>query len=547
MRTSVIGGEEGHRGFLSGRRSKTELGVALGAVALWLVLMNRFGMWGFFIGIIILGVVLIGLRKDADGQPPWHGWVKKGRMAQRRRSGTDDFIPYDLIPDEDRNLDVSGLTRRERKRKYKELAAYRDVPDGVEGLSWVRQEAGATAVAKHVPTGEEPYLSVVFAVDGPVQGLHGDEYISRAQYRFGQLLAGWGASSKLVSGIQMMTRVIPVDSAKHEAWMQSQLDEDVDDFIIASYQSVLDELGQSSFVQRHFAVVRFNLTPAFGFASSRRGSGEEGWLTVIDEQVESALRRFREAMFTGVHSLSGPQVAAVLRHLQHPDWPIDRASDVTPETCWFPSHDEWSHTEVVGEYPDRYDPDVFHEQTSWYHRTAWLPPAAFEQREVDGLFLSPLLIGLSDQIVRTIATHLHLIPARISKSRARSDHTADQAERHEQARKGRIMDDDMEMAATASARRVHDLSNGSGHHGTSWGGFITISARSVEELREASVKVEESADSAGISRLLWEDTFQSAAAASTWPVMRGVVPEKDSFLSSVKIGSNSGSSKEALT
>ena len=547
MRTSVIGGEEGHRGFLSGRRSNTELGVALAAVVLWLVLMNRFGVWGFFVGIVILFVVFIGLRKDADGLPPWHGWVKKGRMRERRKSGTDYFIPYSLIPDEDVVPDMSGLNRRERAEKVKELAAYREVPDGVEGLSWVRQEPGSTAVAKHVPTGEEPYLSVVFAVDGPVQGLHGDGFISDAQYRFGQLLAGWGAASKLVSGVQTMTRVIPVDSAKHEAWMQSELDESVPDIVIDSYQSVLNELGQTSFVQRHFAVVRFNLTSAFGFAASRRGDGEEGWLTVIDEQVEAALRRFREAMFTGVRALSGPQVAAVLRHLQHPDWPIDRASDVTPETCWFPSHDEWSHTEIVGEYPDRYDPNIYHEQTSWYHRTAWLPPAAFEQREVDGLFLSPLLIGLSDQIVRTISTHIHLIPARVAKGRARSDHTADQAERHEQARKGRIMDDDMELAATASARRVHDLSSGTGHHGTSWGGFITISARSVEELREASVKVEEAADAAGITRLLWEDTFQSAAASATWPMMRGVVPEKDGFLSSVKIGGNSGSSKEALT
>lgn len=547
MRTSVIGGEEGHRGFLSGRRSNTELGVALAAVILWLVLMNRFGVWGFFIGITNLLVVFIGLRKDADGLPPWHGWVKKGRMRQRRNAGTDYFIPYSLIPDEDVVPDVSGMNRRERAEKVKELAAYREVPDGVEGLSWVRQEPGSAAVAKHVPTGEDPYLSVVFAVDGPVQGLHGDAFISEAQYKFGQLLAGWGAASKLVSGVQTMTRVIPVDSAKHEAWMQSELDEKVPDIVIDSYQSVLDELGQSSFVQRHFAVVRFNLTSAFGFAASRRGDGEEGWLTVIDEQVESALRRFREAMFTGVRALSGPQVAAVLRHLQHPDWPIDRASDVTPDTCWFPSHDEWSHTEIVGEFPDRYDPDIYHEPTSWYHRTAWLPPAAFEQREVDGLFLSPLLIGLSDQIVRTISTHIHLIPARVAKGRARSDHTADQADRHEQVRKGRIMDDDMELAATASARRVHDLSSGSGHHGTSWGGFITISARSVEELREASVKVEEAADAAGITRLLWEDTFQSAASASTWPMMRGVVPEKDGFLSSVKIGSNSGSSKEALT
>ena len=81
-------------------------------------------------------------------------------------------------------------------------------------------------MAYHVPVGEEPYLSVAFSVDGPIQGLHGDTFVEHAQYQFGQLLAGWGSVQKLVSGIQTVTRVIPADSAAHEVWLQEHLDPD---------------------------------------------------------------------------------------------------------------------------------------------------------------------------------------------------------------------------------------------------------------------------------------------------------------------------------
>ena len=84
-------------------------------------------------------------------------------------------------------------------------------------------------------------------------------------------------------------------------------------------------------------------------ASGHQPPGERvsGGCDVVD-QLESVERRLREAMYVNVRALSGPRLGAVLRHLQHPGWPIDRASDVNVVPgfglagCWLPSHDEWS-------------------------------------------------------------------------------------------------------------------------------------------------------------------------------------------------------------
>jgi hypothetical protein len=228
-------------------------------------------------------------------------------------------------------------------------------------------------------------------------------------------------------------------------------------------------------------------------------------------------------MYRNVHALSGPQLAAVLRHMQHPDWPIDRASDVTPADCWLPSHDERSHTAVTSEYPDPMDPDWLLPERTWLHRTAQIPVDALEVQEVDGLWLAPLLTGLEEQIVRTLAVHIHFTPAREAKATARRDVTTDQRDLIARARKGQMVDDETELALSSAARRMSDLREGAGHHGAHWSAFLTVSAPSRSELVAACSNIESAAaDDVGINRLDWIDTIQSAAHATTWPLGRGM-------------------------
>ena len=140
-------------------------------------------------------------------------------------------------------------------------------------------------MAYHAPVGEEPYLSVAFSVDGPIQGLHGDAFLEHAQHRFGQLMAGWGSIQKLVSGIQIVTRVLPADSAAHELWLQEQLDPDAPVELQADYAELLDERTAKSFVQRHFVVIRWNVNAQWHQVAGRRGTGLASWLSIVVDQL----------------------------------------------------------------------------------------------------------------------------------------------------------------------------------------------------------------------------------------------------------------------
>jgi hypothetical protein len=418
----------------------------------------------------------------------------------------------------------------------------------VDGLYWLESRPGIPAVAYHAGAGEVPYLSAAFGVDGPIQGLHGDAFVARAQEAFGQLMAGWGASAKLVSGIQVLTRVIPADSALHEAWLQDQLDPDAPQDLQSEYTALLGELSASSFVQRHYLVVRWNVDEQFRAHARRQAPGLDGWLWQVNGEIRAAHRRLTDAMYRGVHALSGPQLAAVLRHLQHPDWPIDRASDVTTTDCWLPSHDEKSWTAVTAEYPDPLDPDWLLPPTGWVHRTAQIPVDALEVQQVDGLWLAPLLTGLAEQIVRTLAVHLQFTPAREAKATARRDVTTDQRDMLARERKGQLVDDDTELALSSAARRMSDLREGVGHHGAHWVAFLTVSARTPTELAAACAHLEAAAaDDAGINRLDWLDTLQAAAQATTWPLARGMSTPPRSLVTRTLRRVGTATAKDTIT
>jgi hypothetical protein len=203
-------------------------------------------------------------------------------------------------------------------------------------------------------------------------------------------------------------------------------------------------------------------------------------------------------------------------------------------------------TEVVSAAPDPGYPELLLPKSSWFHRTAAIPVQALESRPLDGLWLSPLLTGLDEQIVRTLSTHIHFVPAREAKVGARRDATSDQAEIIAQHRKGQLIDDSTELALSAASRRFADLRDGAGHHGAEWAAFLTISARTVQELTEATAHVEEAADAAGIARLDWLDTLQSAAQATTWPLGRGMTAPKRTTTARALHRVGTSSSKEAI-
>lgn len=528
LRTSFLAGETKRRGLLSGRRSRaqTTAWVVWGIGTALMVLF--FQIAGLAISGLVAVVIFLATIDLDTGMTPWSRWQQRRRMALRRKLGLNNFMPYELMPE---SLHAEPADKAAHKAWARERAAYREVPDGLDGLVFLEARPRRVAVAYHAGRGEQAYCSVAFSVDGPIQGLQGDAFVAAAQEKFGALLAGWGSAQKILTGIQITTRVIPSDSALHEVWLERQLDPQAPERLRQSYAELLDTLAHSSFVQRHFVTLRWDLSDHFRSLAAHRGDGPDGWLELINEQLDAATRRLRDAGYVNVTPLSGPRLGAVLRHLQHPDWPIEQARDVNvveyPGTrrCWLPSHDEPAWTETVSESPDPLDPGLMLEASSWLHRTCEVPPKAMELQPLTGLWMSPLITSFEDQVVRTISTHIHLVPARQAKPGARQDATSDAAEIKGQIRKGKMIDDESETALSASQRRYADLRAGGGHHGASWRMFITISCRNREDLVAASSSISEAADHCGIGRLDWFDSQHSSAQSLTWPLARAIVPE----------------------
>jgi hypothetical protein len=526
MRVSYLGGETGHRGLLgmgnaASRGRVTALSVAAVAAGIATIYL---GVAGLAVGLIAAAVVLLATARTPAGSV-WTRAQARRRWRERTRSGTVAFRPVAARP----SGPLPGVPE----------TVWRAAPDGLEGMSWLQTTPGRPGIAWHAPTGEDPYLSVAYAVDGQLQGLAGDHTVDQAAQAFGELLARYGSPLSLPSRLQTVTRVVPVDSARHEEWVLDQLDPAAPEALLASYDDVVRELGRGGLVQRHYVVVRWPLTSQFTAAAARYGDGLEGWIALMEQQTGAVARHLSAARFRGVRPLSAAQLAAVLRHLQHPDWPIDQAGDVSLEP-WMASQDSWSATTVRD-----LDPNGVVQE--WWHRTAVIPVETLQTGPRTSLWLAPVLGRLPVPVIRTVSLQVDVIPAPEARRAARVDVTADMAAIIDRQAGGGLTDEETAVAMEAARTRLADLSPGSGHHGAAWCGHVTVSARTREDLAMACLRVAEAASASGIEALRWLDTQQAAGLASTMPVARGMKQSQSSASSRLLQVLAGTGSREALT
>lgn len=539
MQTRVLGGESGRRGFFGGTQGKARtvglIAVAIAGAVATLTLQTP----GLVLTVVAAALVYLATIRTHRGSPLAR-WQARRRWAERRRTGTLAFAPISSRPAELEHGPARPKGRKARARAAYQWAQWRDWPDGAEGMHWLQRGRGEPGIAWHTPTGEEAYLSVAFAVEGQIRGMESDSFLDAAMLSWGRLLARYGSPSLLVNRVQSITRVVPVDSAYHEAWVWNQLDDEhALEALVESYDEVVQRVARSGLAQRHFVVMRWPLTSTFTAAAAARGPGQQGWRNLMLGEVALVVSHLRSAHLGQVSPLSAAQLAAVLRHQQHPSWPIDQAADVDVASPWLASNDELSATVVRSQGPD-------HSEEQWWHRTALIPVEAMETGPRTSLWVAPLLSRMAHPIVRTLSLQTEVVPAADARRDARSDVTTDMADLQAQREKGVLTSEELTVGLAAAQARLHDLSPGSGHHGAGWSGHLTISARSREDLIDATAKITEAAGNAGIASLQWLDTQQAAAAACTWPLARGMHPVQPSTSSTLRALLAGTGSKEAI-
>jgi hypothetical protein len=518
-----LGGETGHRSFFGGTHSRSRV-ILLGLfVVSGLVLTPLIGWPGLVVGVVGSVITFLVTARTHRGTI-MERRTRRRRWKERVTTGVDAFVPYDIASwdQAEQALHVARqLGRRARRdavwQAQRVLTALRANPDGADGMGWLQHGRGEPGIGWHAPTGEAQYLSVTFIVTGQLRGIESTTVMTRAAEGWGSFLAGRAAASNLVGTVQTMTRDLPADTAMQEYWISGALDPEAPAEAVASYEEVLRLTGQDAMVQRHFITVSWPITQAFTDAAAKYGVARDGWRGLMGQEITSTLRGLEEARLGRADVLTARQAVAVMLHQQNPSRPIDLVADVDPGRMGIASHDEYSAHVVEGVDPINGVP------VEWWHRTAAIRADAMAAAPRTQLWLLDLLIGRDMQFIRSVSFHIRLIPANDAKAAARQDLVRDQAEALSRHEAGKFDTDDADVAMSAAQRRRADLTAGSHHHGAEWVGYITISARARDELARSSRQLEETcAASAGIDHLDWQDSFQSAASGTTWPIGRGL-------------------------
>lgn len=442
---------------------------------------------------------------------------KRKRWNARVQAGTDVYRPY-TVGDWDQAEEAARQAkgRRARWEASRRLQSIRLMPDGADGMGWLQKGRRQTGIAWHSPNGEAPYLSVAFSVSGMLRGIESTEKINAGTLQFSRMLAELAGPESLARNLQTVTRVVPADTALYEFWARNHVDGEIPEEAKASYRDVLRITSENAMVQRHYAVVSWPVTAQFLNAAEKYAPGRDGWRRLMEAEIAQMVKKLAGARMGAVDALTARQVAAVLIHLQNPGHPIEFVSGVDPVSFGVASHDEFSATVTEGT-------GQFGEPVQWWHRTAKITAGGLSTGARTPLWLLPVLVGTDLKMIRTLSFHHHLVPGVEAKAAAIKDLVRDEARKMSDVEAGHLADDTTQVAATAAAQRIADFRPGTGHEGDYWIGYLTITETSRDRLAQACRLTESICHSkTGIERIEWLDSYQAAAAGTTWPIGRGI-------------------------
>ncbi len=149
------------------------------------------------------------------------------------------------------------------------------------------------------------------------------------------------------------------------------------------------------------------------------------------------------------------------------------------------------------------------------HATYWI--AGWPRGEVGATFLSPLL--LQTQVARAVAVTIETVPPQKAIREVEAARTSDQADQELRGRMGFIETARRRRLSEATARREEELADG--HAAVRFAGYVTVTARSAEELERSCAEAEHAAQMAHLE-LLRLYGQQEEAFTYTLPLCRGL-------------------------
>jgi hypothetical protein len=485
-----MGGATRSRGVLGGARSGLEWSGLICCVLASLSLLV-----GGSLSVLKVVVAVLGAVVSLGAWTPWPG--------MQERSAVVWAVWW-----------LRFLARRRRAKSVFALA--RDgraaVPANLASLN-ARQGASGRAIVRDPNPGGRAFQTVAWEMVGARAGFDNDYMLGADQERYGKLAAAVITAEPRVVGLQQVSRVGSYDMADHVHWIAGKIPTGTNQRLIDSYINLLDIGGEQSDQTRTWLVARIRdgalVDDVADDDEDQDLDGEQRSLLSV-EQIADSVSQIAALQGIQLRALSGPRLAAVIRGLQDPDHPLDQTAAMTWDSAWAP-WETWHARHMV----------VHGSVRRWWTRTAILPADAVAPGALPADFLWPLIGSMTPTLVRTISTHIELIPAAKARGTVRDHVTADAAAEGEAA--GSTVDDGAaDQQLSLSQQHLVDLAAGSGHHGAAWVATVTIQAPSLRDLERATKQLRSAAEEAAITRLDFVDGWHEGAFCTTLPLAHGM-------------------------
>ena len=334
------------------------------------------------------------------------------------------------------------------------------------------------------------------------------------QAGWGSVLAGLAHEGSPVSRIQWLERTVPADGDEigrylGEAWARETVPSD--SLAMQSYLELTSSAPAATTDHELFVCLQIDAKRAW--RQIKRTGGKQGVdagaCAVLLRELEALAERLAGADVRVVGALRPGVLAAAVRV----------------------AFDPWSRpglARLAAADPDR---DGLDEAAAWplgaeaawgvyqtdgaFHATYWI--ASWPRVDVGAAFLSPLL--LHAQMVRAIAVTIEPISPLKAIREVEAARTSDEADRELRGRMGFMETARRRRQTEAVARREEELADG--HAAVRFAGYVTVSARTLEELERHCSEVEHAAQMSRLE-LLRLYGQQDEAFTYTLPLCRGL-------------------------
>ncbi len=226
--------------------------------------------------------------------------------------------------------------------------------------------------------------------------------------------------------------------------------------------------------------------------------------------MSDILARLADADIKLRQPLGVAALSSLIHSMYDPEHAIDAFPGMGPRNAWPAELDATSPTYLMSKTRESSVAEP------WCHATAWIKDWPLTPVSVN--FLAPLLVHTPD-VIRTVAVTMDLEPTDVAIERMLGEKTNDQAETARSAGLGRVTDPRHEAHATRIDQRGDDLASGAA--GVNLVGYVTVSARSAEDLSRDKRTIRAAAGKSYL-RLEWCDREHHRAFVNTLPFASGI-------------------------